>query len=54
MFLRIQLNVNILYTNTLEKSVDVYVLDTGNHYNHSLLNDIELHYPGCNPVDKCK
>ena len=33
------------------KSVDVYVLDTGIHYNHSVFNGI-AHYPGCDPIDK--
>ena len=33
------------------KSVDVYVLDTGIHYNHSVFNG-RAHYPGCDPIDK--
>ena len=33
------------------KSVDVYVLDTGIHYNHSVFNG-GAHYPGCDPIDK--
>jgi len=33
------------------RSVDVYVLDTGIHYNHSIFNG-RAHYPGCDPIDK--
>ena len=33
------------------KSVDVYVLDTGIYYNHSVFNG-RAHYPGCDPIDK--
>jgi len=33
------------------KSVDVYVLDTGILYNHSVFNG-RAHYPGCDPIDK--
>ena len=33
------------------RSVDVYVLDTGIHYNHSVFNG-RAHYPGCDPIDK--
>jgi len=33
------------------KSVDVYVLDTGIHYNHSVFSG-RAHYPGCDPIDK--
>ena len=33
------------------KSVDIYVLDTGIHYNHSVFNG-RAHYPGCDPIDK--
>ena len=33
------------------KSVDVYVLDTGIHYNHSVFNG-RAHYPGCDQIDK--
>ena len=33
------------------KSVDVYVLDTGIHYNHSVFNG-RARYPGCDPIDK--
>ena len=33
------------------KSVNVYVLDTGIHYNHSVFNG-RAHYPGCDPIDK--
>ena len=33
------------------KSVDVYVLDTGINYNHSVFNG-RAHYPGCDPIDK--
>ena len=33
------------------KSVDVYVLDTGIHYTHSVFNG-RAHYPGCDPIDK--
>ena len=33
------------------KLVDVYVLDTGIHYNHSVFNG-RAHYPGCDPIDK--
>ncbi|XP_065903952.1 extracellular serine proteinase-like [Dysidea avara] len=35
------------------KSVDVYVLDTGIHYNHSAFDD-RAHYPGCDPIDKLR
>ena len=33
------------------KSVDVHVLDTSIHYNHSVFNG-RAHYPGCHPIDK--
>jgi len=33
------------------KLVDVYVLDTGIHYNHSVFNG-RVQYPGCDPIDK--
>ena len=33
------------------KSVDVYALDTGIHYNHTVFNG-RAHYPGCDPIDK--
>ena len=33
------------------KSVDVYVLNTGIHYNHGVFNG-RAHYPGCDPIDK--
>jgi len=33
------------------KSVDVYVLDTGIHYNHSAFNG-RAQFPGCDPLDK--
>ena len=33
------------------RSVDVYVLDTGIQYNHSVFNG-RAHYPGCDPIDK--
>ena len=33
------------------KSVDVYVLDTGIQYNHSVFNG-RAHYPGFDPIDK--
>jgi len=38
-------------TNLTGKGVDVYILDSGIHYEHEDFNG-RVHYPGCDPIDK--